>query len=99
MKTDIKPENRNWPREHPKNTKKGGLNRGIREIRENTTTRLLLFRVFSVFRGYSPQPGGYGWAGGVLLWQFDFGVRVKLFAFALLLTAGSALADVHYVDV
>src|SRR5260221_9221699 len=36
----------------------------------------------------------------VLLWQFDFGVRIKLFAAALLLpSAFSALAGVHYVDV
>src|SRR5439155_218963 len=64
MKTGSKPENRNSPRENAsavaklwrdeKNTKKGGLNSGVRGIRRNPPTGLLLFLVFSVFRGFPP---------------------------------------------
>jgi hypothetical protein len=79
-----------------------GRNRGIREIRGVPTTGPLPFRIFCVFRGYRSLRFFALFAVPsrcVLLRQFDFGVRAKLFAAALLLaTTGSALAAVHYVD-
>jgi len=80
MKTRIRPENRGWPRENARNTKKDGLIL-------NVARRPDFFRLKSL-------------APCVLLRQFNFGVRIKLFAAGLLLaSAESSLAAIHYVDV
>src|SRR6266487_5655323 len=79
MQTTVKPENRSWPRENAKNTKKDGLILNV-EVRSDSIRLKTL-------------PRSALCALCVPLRQFDFGVRVKIFAALMLVaSAGSALA-------
>src|SRR6266702_4699436 len=94
MKITVKPENRSWPRESAKNTKKDAPP----PLALFPSVRSVSIRVHLWLRTL-----GCGFplcALCVLLRQFDFAVLLKLFGAALLLAwNGGALAAVRYVDV
>src|SRR5258705_12353184 len=79
-------ENRSWPRENTKNTRKSGLVLNVEWRSDFPPLKSLLRSSLCALC--------------VLLRQFNFGLRVKLFAVALLLAStGNTLPAVRYVDV